>query len=705
MKSIKSMFLALCVLLSLSASQMAVAASTGWLTNPNHPPVKVRLMLTGELDPVTKAMPAVLEVKLDGDWKTYWRSPGEGGIAPSIKWDKSTNLQKVDWSWPAPQQFSLLGMQTFGYQDEVTFPLLLTLDDIEANTQLHGKFTLSSCTTICVLTDYEINLDIEPGTLKADTDAMFAYNRAVSSVPLKVTAQDADSAIKLGWDSGKSQLEVVLDGTHWRQPKLIIDGEPDTVFKLVSVNKREAADVGEAEKIVAIFDGSSWLGEPELLGKSLHVTVVDSQRALEYSSEVKPTQIIAQGSSLLKMMLIALIGGLILNVMPCVLPVLGMKLSSVVSAPDLERNQIRQQFIASALGILVSFWLLAGFILMLKFTGQAIGWGVQFQNPWFIGFMALVTSIFAINMLGAFEINLPSSLQTKLATTGGNNNRGHFLQGMFATLLATPCSAPFLGTAVAFALGADTISLLVIFTALALGMALPWLLVAAFPQIANYFPKPGRWMSVVKVIFSVLLLITSLWLISLLSNFLATSYLFVAAAVLLVTFFIFMAKTIGAAAVVATFSITLIFAAIGAFMTSEQWAKPLPTDLVWTPLNEEVIAEQVAEGKTIFVDVTADWCISCKANKVGVILQDPVYSQLKQDNLMTMKGDWTKPSEYITNYLQRHNRFGVPFNVVYGPGAPDGIQLPVILSTQGVLAAIERASTAPTASAEQRIKQ
>lgn len=684
---------------------MAVAASTGWLTNPNHPPVKVRMMLTGELDPVTKVIPAVIEVKLDGDWKTYWRSPGEGGIAPSIKWDKSTNLQDVDWSWPAPDKFSLLGMQTFGYQGEVIFPLLLTLDDINADTQLHGKFTLSSCTTICVLTDYEINLDINPSGLIADTNAMFAFNKAVSTVPLKVTDQDAESAIKLGWDSGKSQLEVVLDGTNWRQPELIIDGEPDTVFKLVSVNKREATDSGDADKIVAIFDGESWLGEPELLGKKLNVTVVDDQRALEYSSEVKPTQIIAQGSSLLKMMLIALIGGLILNVMPCVLPVLGMKLSSVVAAPDLERNQIRQQFIASALGILVSFWLLAGFILMLKFTGQAIGWGVQFQNPWFIGFMALVTSVFAINMLGAFEINLPSSLQTKLATTGGNNSKGHFLQGMFATLLATPCSAPFLGTAVAFALGADTLSLFVIFTALAFGMALPWLLVAAFPQIANYFPKPGRWMSVVKIIFSVLLLITSLWLISLLSSFLPTSYLFAAAALLLVTFFIFMAKTIGAAAVVATFSITLVFAAIGAFMTSEQWAKPLPTDLVWTPLNEEVIAEQVAEGKTIFVDVTADWCISCKANKVGVILQDPVYSRLKQDNLMTMKGDWTKPSEYITNYLQSHNRFGVPFNVVYGPGAPNGIELPVILSTQGVLAAIERASAAPTASAEQKIKQ
>ncbi|WP_419555601.1 protein-disulfide reductase DsbD family protein [Shewanella eurypsychrophilus] len=690
MKFIKSIFLALCVLISLSASQIVVAASTGWLTNDNHPPVKLRFMLTGELDPETKTLPAVLEVKLDGDWKTYWRTPGEGGIAPSIKWDKSSNLNQVDWSWPAPDKFSLLGMQTFGYQGEVVFPLLLRLDDINADTQLHGKFTLSSCTTICVLTDYEINLDINPSALRADTDAMFAYNKALSKVPQKLTETDSSSAIQLGWDSTKSQLEVVLDDEQWQRPEIIIDGEPDTIFKLVSTNTIKNED--GSQQLSFIFEGESWLGEPELIGNSLNVTVVDSHRAMEYSASVSATTIIESGSSLLTILMFALLGGLILNVMPCVLPVLGMKLSSVVAAPDLQKNQIRQQFIASALGILVSFWLLAGFILMLKLTGQAIGWGVQFQNPWFIGFMALVTSVFALNMLGAFEINLPSSFQTKLATTGGNNNRGHFLQGMFATLLATPCSAPFLGTAVAFALGADTLSLFVIFTALAVGMALPWLVVAAFPQVASYFPKPGRWMSVVKVIFSVLLLITSLWLISLLSSFLVVSYLYVAAGILLLTFFIFMAKSVGVSAVIATFSVTLMLAAVSAFMTSDQWAKPLPTDLDWTPLSETLIREQVAQGKTVFVDVTADWCITCKANKVGVILQDPVYSALKQEHILLIKGDWTTPSQQITNYLQSHNRFGVPFNVVYGPNAPKGIELPVILSTKDVLAAIERAS-------------
>nr|WP_223296618.1 protein-disulfide reductase DsbD domain-containing protein [Shewanella pealeana] len=670
----------------LALANPVFAQSTGWLENPNHPPVKVRFMLTGEVDKASNTVPGVLEVELDGEWKTYWRSPGEGGIAPSIDWSGSSNLNQVDWDWPAPEQFSLLGLQTFGYHHEAAFPMQLQLDDTNKPTHLQGKFTLSSCTNVCVLTDYELNLDIDPTALNADVDAMFAYNKAVSKVPVKLQRED----VTLGWDVKAQQLQVEMDDTGWSMPKFIIDGEPDTTFKFVRFERYDT-DSGQ-QKLRAIFDATSWLGEPELIGKSLNLTVMDKEQALEFVANVSGITIQASGHSLLSMLVIALLGGLILNVMPCVLPVLGMKLSSVIAAPNLQVKQIRQQFIASALGILVSFWLLAGFILILKFTGQAIGWGVQFQNPWFIGFMAVVTAIFAINMLGAFEINLPSSLQTKLATTGGNDHRGHFLQGMFATLLATPCSAPFLGTAVAFALGADVLSLFVIFSALALGMALPWLLVAAFPQVARYFPKPGRWMSVVKVVFSGLLVLTSLWLLSLLANFIPAAYLWIAAGTLVLLFLVLMAKVQGKAAVIASVSVGIMVIAVGAFSTSNRWAQPLPTDLEWHMLNEPEIARQVAAGKTVFVDVTADWCITCKANKVGVILQDPVYSELKADNIVLMEGEWTKPSKPITEYLQSHNRFGVPFNVVYGPNAPEGIALPVILSASDVIDAINVAS-------------
>lgn len=682
MKIIKHFLLMLSLLLSSSA----FSQSTGWIENPNHPPVTAKFMLTGELDAANQTLPAVLEVKLDGDWKTYWRSPGEGGVAPSIKWDKSGNLADVSWDWPAPEAFSLLGLQTFGYKHDVVFPMLVKVKDINQPLKLKGLLTLSSCTNICVLTDYDINLDIDLKTMTADPGAMFAYNKAKVSVPQRKMSAD----INLGWDNAKQQLQVLLNEGNWQYPQVIIDGEPDVSFKLkrIETNKDEQGN----KQLNAVFDGSSWLGKTDVIGKNLNVTVIEADSAIEYRSVVIAADIVSSSSPLWAMMLIALLGGLILNVMPCVLPVLGMKLSAVVAAPELNKAQVRQQFLASALGILVSFWLLAAFIMSLKLTGQAIGWGVQFQNPWFIGFMALVTSVFALNMLGAFEINLPSSLQTKLATSGGNDTRGHFLQGMFATLLATPCSAPFLGTAVAFALGADTLTLFVIFTALAVGMALPWLLVAVTPQLASYLPKPGRWMNIVKVIFAGMLLLTSLWLISLLANFVGASTLWIVAGLLILLFVVFMAKVHGSAAVIATISISILLSAVTAFAISDRWASPLPTDLEWTPLQQTDIQAKVAKGQTVFVDVTADWCITCKANKVGVILQDPVYSRLKQADIDLVIGDWTKPSAAITGYLQSHNRFGVPFNVVYGPNAPDGIELPVILTSKQVVDAINQAS-------------
>ncbi|WP_394202927.1 protein-disulfide reductase DsbD family protein [Shewanella waksmanii] len=666
------------------------AQSTPWLTNPNHPPVTARLMLTGEVDEANKRVPAVLEVQLADDWKTYWRSPGEGGIAPKITWSNSHNITDIDWQWPTPEAFSLLGLETFGYREKVAFPLMISTEDLDEPTNLNATLTLSSCTTVCVLTDYEIDMDFVPEQLSSDSQAMFSFNKALANVP-QVQTPGAD-ATQLLWDNVQQILQVRVQDTGWRNPTVIVDGEPDSTFKLLNVE--QIVDEQQQGWLQAQFHVSNWLGEANLVDVPLNVTVFDSDKALEYQASASGglVQVPSVTQGLLTMILFAIIGGLVLNVMPCVLPVLGMKLSAVISAPSIAQQQIRRQFVASALGILVSFWLLATFVMVLKVSGQAVGWGVQFQSPWFIGFMVLVTAVFAFNMLGAFEINLPSSLQTKLATSGGNDTKGHFLQGMFATLLATPCSAPFLGTAVAFAFGADMITLWVIFTALAFGMALPWLLIAALPQLARYFPKPGAWMNHLKLVFSGMLLLTSLWLISLLGSFIASVYLWGVAAILAIAFVVMVGKRLGVAAAVASISIAVAMISIVAFMTSDRWAQALPTDLEWQPLDEQVIANHVANGKTVFVDVTADWCITCKANKVGVILQDPVYSRLKQPDMVTMIGDWTTPSEHITGYLQSHGRFGVPFNIVYGPGAPQGIPLPVILTSEQVLTAIAQAS-------------
>lgn len=684
----------LTTLFGITFSSIAAATpqhSTGWVTNPQHPPVEVRLMLTGQQDPAKHTVQGLLEVKLDTDWKTYWRSPGEGGVAPSINWETSSNISHVDWQWPLPKRYEFLGVETLGYKHDVIFPLSIHVKDMTKPVFLSGKLTMSSCTSICVLTDYELSFDFIPNKLLPSTEAMFLYNKGESQVP---KTSPAVTLKTVSYNKAEKKVTVVATNSiGWQQPDVIIDGDTQAV-KDTSFLKPTTTIKGDT--LYATLPVTSWFGTPKLVGQPLHVTIGDHDIAVEMTATATdlPVNIPSTNGNILKVIGLALLGGLILNIMPCVLPVLGMKLSSVISAQGLARRQIRTQFLASAAGIIVSFWLLAIFLTVMKLSGQALGWGIQFQSPWFIGAMIAITVLFGANMLGLFEIRLSSNTNTWLATKGDSSHLGHFIQGMFATLLATPCSAPFLGTAVAFALGADLITLFAIFTALAVGMAAPWLLIALFPQLATLMPKPGAWMDRVKTLFGLMMLATSVWLLSLMTSFFNASAVWGLGAVILVIILWLLGRKKGRKTVIITLAVMLLGAGASLFtgsLTANKWSTPLPDDHHWIPLDTAKIATEVAQGKTVFVDVTAQWCITCKANKIGVILQEPVYSALDNKNIVLMRGDWTKPSDYVTGFLQSHGRFGVPFNIVYGPNAPKGIELPVILSSESVLSTLKEA--------------
>ncbi|WP_028862692.1 protein-disulfide reductase DsbD family protein [Psychromonas aquimarina] len=673
--------------------------STGWLVNPNHPPVSVQMQLTGQSDPSLKTVNAVLQVKLEGDWKTYWRSPGEGGVAPSFDFSQSENVSDVSWVWPAPKRYPVLGVETLGYKHEINFPITVQVQDFSEPVRLKGIMTMSSCTNICVLTDYDVELNFDAADLHIDNDAFFAFNQGIGAVPMKLDQQaikdkktsSTVSAYRSYWDAESQALMVQIDNqSGWLSPDLFIDSQ-DSELAEVSYS---APDIKISDKqLTARITASSWTGPVDLADRAVNITVVDKDLAVELSTTPSRQVIAFESSSIITMFLIALLGGLILNIMPCVLPVLGMKLSSVLSAHGIKRRQIRRQFFASAAGILTSFWLLAGFLLILKFSGQALGWGIQFQSPYFITVMVVITALFAANMLGLFEIQLPSSMQTWLATKGGHSYLGHYLQGMFATLLATPCSAPFLGTAVAFALGASNLELLTIFSALGLGMAFPWILIALFPAIALRLPKPGKWMGTVKTVFALMILITSYWLLSLLTVFIGTGITLLTGLTLTVLLLVLIARKRGKKILITVLASLLVASVSGmviASLTTSKWVQPM-AQLDWTKLDTNLIEQQVKQGNIVFVDVTADWCITCKANKIGVLLQEPVYSALQDEQVMTMKGDWTVPSQDVTAYLQSYGRFGVPFNIVYGPGAPQGVPLATILTTDEVLSAIQQA--------------
>jgi suppressor for copper-sensitivity B len=442
----------------------------------------------------------------------------------------------------------------------------------------------------------------------------------------------------------------------------------------------------------------------KLAGRKVVLTLFDGERALE-----TPAETIAQGASaaredpgpsLIGMLGVALLGGLILNLMPCVLPVLSLKFISVVSQGGRAPGRIRAGFLATAAGIIVSFLVLAGGLVALKAAGRGIGWGIQFQEPAFIAGMAVLVTLFACHLAGLFEVPLPRFVRAAASsrTAPDESLAGHFVTGAFATLLATPCSAPFLGTAVGFALAGETPQMLGIFFALGIGLALPYLVVATMPQLAARMPRPGRWMLVLKQAMAIPLVLTALWLLSILAaqvgprSALATGALLVALAAML-------AWRDRVPAHRRRFVLPLVgFVALVAIVLPDAIAAQARRSgvdandtIAWKSFDRGEIRSLVSQGRTVFVDVTADWCLTCQANRKFVLSKDALAARLNSQSV-PMKADWTRPNPEIAAYLATYGRYGIPFNIVYGPAAPGGIVLPELLSTGDVDGALDKAA-------------
>ncbi|MEE9648995.1 protein-disulfide reductase DsbD family protein [Enterobacter soli] len=648
---------------------LSQAADTGWLRAADNQHASVRLRAQTENSGETRLL---LDVALQKGWKTYWRSPGEGGIAPAITWHQP--LEAL-WRWPTPERFDVAGITTQGYHGDVSFPITLRGNVPE---RLSGVLTLSTCSNVCILTDYPFSLD-----LTASTGGGFDYdfNRAMGTLPL---SSGLTSALSARYASGKLTVTAQRD-TGWQQPALFIDSMDDIDFGKPSFSVRD----GTLTATVPVSD--SW-GEtaPDLSGKTLSLVLADNGQAQESSL------LIGQGSSATAhalgwVLLMALVGGVILNVMPCVLPVLAMKLGTLMQTEHQARGQVRRQFLASVCGIVISFLALALMMTVLRLGNQALGWGIQFQNPWFIAAMALVMVLFSASLLGLFEIRLSSSASTFLATRGGNGLAGHFWQGAFATLLATPCTAPFLGTAVSVALAAPLPLLWGIFLAMGIGMSLPWLLVVAWPGLAQRLPRPGRWMNTVRVVLGLMMLGSSLWLLSLLGVHIGTLPVITLGVVLILILLLVTAWRYRWQTALRAGALAIVVAGAVAFVTGSGGENSRRDRVNWQPLSEQAIARAVAENKRVFVDVTADWCVTCKANKYNVLLRDDVQDALSAPDIVALRGDWSRPSASISQFLTTRGSAAVPFNQIYGPGLPQGHVLPALLSREAVLTTLSDA--------------
>lgn len=710
--------------LTTKESQQTARQQTGWLTSELHPHIQVKLSAAGVYDEEAESLPILLEIELDDEWKTYWRSPGEGGIAPEFQWhpdfidssdtvhqdtvhqdtvDQGNVQQPVEliWHWPTPQRYLVSGIETLGYVGAQAIPLELHIPKQLANKQqtlpLVGHLVMSSCTVVCVLTDFEVRLetalheyDLSPSEQEQIQEVAFRYQQAWSQVPRFIERpQDYLDIQDAVWDQQAGLLYVKIHNISqsYDAPDVFIDAFQEGID---DITVKPPLVVSQEHELQAWIPIEHWLGALHLEGQELHVTLVDNTFAYEFRLSPRLGVAPSETPSIhpLLLVLLALVGGFILNLMPCVLPVLGIKLQSVLVQ---QGQQTRPLFLSAALGIVVSFWLLALGILTAKWFGAQVGWGIQFQNPYFIGFMVLVTWGFTLNLAGAFEIRLPSTMSRRLEDTGGQSRAGYFVQGMFATLLATPCSAPFLGTAVAYALIAEPFTLLGIFTALGVGMALPWLVVALYPKSLHWLPKPGAWMVHLKWLFSAMLALTSIWLMTVLKHHVSAPVWLLFVTILWVIALLLLIRAYGIKGGVGGVVVTCVLLLASIFTTVLKQHDQTRPPLQWETFNLVQVQQAIQEGQVVFVDVTADWCITCKANAIGVLQQDPVYSRLQQSDIRLFQADWTLPSETVTDFLQQHHRYGVPFNIVYGAHAPNGIELPVLLTSGKVLEAIEQA--------------
>ncbi len=587
---------------------------------------------------------AGISYNLKPGWKIYWRTAGDNGYPQNIDSSASNNVKSLEVSWPAPTRFSdkisdNLYSESYGYKDAALFPIKIIPADASKATALKLNIDYAICAEICISDNAELSFDIPTAYKSPENIAII--NAAKTFIPKangeygiqigNVTSQSTDESQYL-------QIEVSSKDSL-KDSDIFVEAGTDFAFF-------KPEKISEDNKVIFKIPVTSLTDKKSLENSALTITIKRGDQAVEKT--IKGSDIgVATDTTPQKptytiwlILLFGFIGGLILNIMPCVLPVLSIKLLGVINQSGSSKKQIATSFIVTAIGIILSFIGLSVLIIALKAAGVVVGWGFHFQEPLFIAFMVVVVSFFAANLWGFFEIRAPAIGSVAMK----NGLVGDFLTGMFATLLATPCTAPFLGVAVGFALSRGSFEIITTFAAMGIGMATPYLLFSIFPQMITKLPRPGKWMVTVKKFMALLLVATAVWLVWVLASQLGNKN--------------------------------------EASQAQEKWEAFKPED----------IKTLVANGKTVFVDVTADWCLTCKVNKAFVLDSTEIKEKFAQMDVVAMRADWTSRDAAIESYLESNNRAGIPFNIVYGPNAPDGIILSELLSKSGVVDALDRAS-------------
>ena len=637
--------------------------------------VKLSIALETPARPGTTVWVAIRQVIAPG-WHTYWRNPGDSGLATSVSWDMPKGVTAGEPQWPTPERFTTGPIVNYGYSGEATLLVPLAIAPDAVIGRARANVFLLECAQMCIPEQVALDLDLHRASPE-----IFARARAALPRPFggsaRVTADAKTLVLTLA--------DPVLAGVR----ASAIHFYPATK-RAVNYDAVPATDIGRGKLVWTVarparvkpfhsFDGVLDIsGVGAFAVSATPVPVASSAAASAQTAEV-----ITLGEATL----LAFLGGLILNLMPCVLPILSMKALSLAQSGGNSRAMRRDGTLYFA-GVLACFALIAGSLLLLKAGGAALGWGFQLQSPLVVLALSLLMTAIGLNLLGVFEVPL------SLAGVGDRFTRkegwlGAFFTGALAVLVASPCTAPFMGTALGYALTKTPVAAGAVFLALGVGFALPFSALAFTPALVRLVPRPGPWMVRFKEFLAFPMFATAIWLSWVLAQQVGPSGVAVALSVglglvfllwLLPQFGPWLRRIAGVAGAVALIALSLQLQTVF-------------VDTGWAPWSAAAVAEARAAGRPVLVDFSAAWCVTCLVNEHATLENSAVAARFHRDGVVILKADWTNRDSAITAELSRYSRSGVPLYLFY-PSQRPAVVLPQLLTPAIVLGVLDKAQTA-----------
>lgn len=586
-------------------------------------------------------------------WHVYWKNPGDSGLPVSIQWALPEGFTAGEPQWPYPERLEVPPLMTYIFERDFFLPVTITpgqnLQD-GADVPVKARLDWLVCAKECIPGHADVAVTL---TAKRTPSAKTPlWNRYWAEIEPKLPVERSDWSITAHMEQSSIVLSLVhparktLTDVYFfaHADNVVNHAAPQTLMRTADgyrLTIPRSTLNGPADKIQGVVTAKESWDEAKHTGLAIDVPM--SQQPAPLPIGPPPSSL-----SLALVLGFAFLGGLLLNLMPCVLPVISLKILNFIKHSADDRSRLRMHGIVFSAGIIAAFWVLTALLLFLQAAGHQVGWGFQFQSPWFLGFLAALFFVFALNLFGVFEFAAPG---IAVPRAGGLSHSwaSVFLNGVVATIAATPCSGPFMGTALGYSLSQPPAVTFAIFTMLALGLCFPYLVISMFPSLKNALPKPGPWMITFKRIMGLGMLASCLWILWVL------------------------------------------------MVRLEQPAHAAPSNpqhqetssgIRWQPFSTDAV-NAARKNSIVFIDFTARWCLSCKVNEFVALKNPAVVKKFEELAVTPFLADWTLKDDRITQALASYGKNSIPLYVLYAPGSDQPVFLPELLTPAIVIKALD----------------